>query len=146
MKLSTTNRYAVRAIVDIALFQEKGPVSIHSISKRQDVSVKYLELILLPLKKAGLLESTRGVKGGYRLTKDPSKITPGDIVRIVDGPVDLIDCLSIEHPVLCSRSSKCSTKKLWIKLKNAVDEVLDSVTIQDLVNQQLELNKTANLV
>jgi Rrf2 family cysteine metabolism transcriptional repressor len=146
MKLSTTNRYAVRAIVDIAQYQAGGPVSIHSISKRQDVSIKYLELILLPLKKAGLLKSTRGVKGGYNLTKDPSTITPGDIVRIVDGPVDLVDCLSVDHPVICPRIKKCSTRQLWLKLKQEVDKILDSTTIQELVNQQQELNKTANSV
>lgn len=146
MKLSTTNRYAVRAIVDIALYQANGPVSIRAIAKRQDVSVKYLELILLPLKKEGLLKSTRGVKGGYMLTKDPSSITPGDIVRIVDGPVDLVDCLSVDHPVTCNRIKKCSTRKLWLTLKQEIDKILDSTTIQELVDQQLELNKTTNSV
>lgn len=146
MKLSTTNRYAIRAIVDIALHQSKGPVSINSISKRQDVTVKYLELIMHPLKEAGVIVSTRGVKGGYRLKKDPSLITPGDIIRIVDGPIDLIGCLSFDHKAQCNRMQKCSTRSLWIKLKKAVDEVLDSTTIQELVNQQLELNKTTNSV
>jgi Rrf2 family transcriptional regulator, cysteine metabolism repressor len=146
MKISTTSRYGVRAVVDIAMYQSKGPVSIHSISKRQDISIKYLELIFLPLKKAGLLTSTRGVKGGYRLTKDPSLITPGDIVRIVDGHFDFVECLNTDNNIPCKRMSKCVTQSLWLKLKLAVEEVLDSITIQELANQQLNLNKSAKSV
>jgi Rrf2 family cysteine metabolism transcriptional repressor len=146
MKLSTTSRYGVRAIVDIVLNQEFGPVSIHSISKRQNISIKYLESILRPLKINGILDSTRGVNGGYHFSKDPNKVTPGDIVRILDGTFDLVYCLSTEEVKQCERSNKCSTRNLWYKLKLAIESVLDSISIQELANQQANLNKGANSV
>lgn len=146
MKLSTTSRYAVRAMVDITMHQDMGPVSIQSIANRQDISTKYLEIILLPLKKAGLLKSTRGMKGGYQITKNPNKITAGDVVRIVDGPFDPVDCVSSSHTLVCEKMNRCSTRLLWMKLKTAVDEILDSVTIQELANQQLDLNNALNSV
>lgn len=144
MKLTTTSRYGVRAVVDIAIHQSTGPVSIHAISLRQEISIKYLELILNPIKKAGILKSIRGVKGGYLLAKDSSKITPGDIVRTLEGGFEFLNCLN-DHKS-CKRTCNCATQKLWMKLKKAFDEILDSTTVEELSIQQCELNKLQNSV
>jgi len=146
MKLSTTCRYGVRAVVDIAMYQKISPVSISSISKRQNISIKYLESILRPLKINGILDSTKGVNGGYHFSMDPNKVTPGDIVRILEGTFDLVYCLSHEEENQCERSKKCSTRNLWKNLKQAIESVLDSISIQELANQQANLNKGANSV
>jgi len=146
MKLSTTCRYGVRAVVDIAMYQKDSSVSISSISKRQNISTKYLEYILNPLKKGGLLTSTRGLKGGYSLAKDASLITPGDVVRLLDPEFIIVDCMTGDHGQKCKRISSCSTQGLWKKLKEALDSVLDSVTIQDLASQQFDLNKLMKLI
>lgn len=146
MRLTTTSRYGVRAVVDIVLNQGFGPVSIHSISKRQNISIKYLESILRPLKINGILDSTKGVNGGYHFSMDPNKVTPGDIVRILEGTFDLVYCLSNDETNQCERSNKCSTRNLWNNLKLAIESVLDSISVQELADQQANLNKGANSV
>lgn len=133
MKLSTKGRYGLRAILDIALNEHNGPVTIHSISQRQDISERYLEQLLINLKQNGLIKSIRGFQGGYMLNKDPRDITVGDVVRILEGPIAPVECVNEASQDTCSRIGFCVTNKVWEDLRNAMTEVLDSYKLEDLI-------------
>ncbi|OIO39270.1 MAG: hypothetical protein AUJ75_01505 [Candidatus Omnitrophica bacterium CG1_02_49_10] len=131
MKLSTKATYGTRAIFDIAVNSAKGPVSIKDISKRQDISVAYLEQLLNKLKKKGFLKSTRGPKGGYMLAKNPKDIRMGDVVRTLEGSVYPVDCVDGSDSG-CSRVEDCAMRILWKRLADSMKKVLDSTTLKDL--------------
>ncbi len=131
MKLSTKSRYGTRLMAELANHYKKGPVSVGEISRRQDISVKYLEQLIIPLKKAGLIKSTRGPKGGYSLTKSPDEITIGEIVEILEGGVEFSKCL--RDPGRCERTKSCATRRVWEEATEAVYEKLNSVTLSALV-------------
>ncbi len=117
-------------MVDLAVHYNKGPVQLGDISKRQDISVKYLEQILIPLKKAGYVSTVRGPKGGFLLAKAPEKITMAEIVELLEGNRNLVACT--ENPGICSRSGSCITKNLWEELTEIMYKKLSSVTLADL--------------
>ena len=131
MKLSTKTRYGTRLILDLARHYSQTPVSMGDISKRQDISVKYLEQIIRPLKKARLVVSTRGPKGGHSLAKDPNQITLGEIVRVLQSSDELAECVS--EPEKCVRSSECCVRIAWQQATEALYQKLDSTTITDLL-------------
>ena len=131
MKLSTRSRYGTRLMVDIARNSNLGPVRIHDIAKRQDISVKYLEQLIIPLKKADLIKSMRGPKGGHLLGKPKEKITVGGIVRVLEKDTGLVPC--VETTDMCNMSDSCVTRDLWLKATAAVYDILDSVTLSDLI-------------
>lgn len=120
-------------MVDLAARYNTGPVQLGDISKRQDISVKYLEQILIPLKKAGYVSTVRGPKGGFMLAKAPEKITMAEIVELLEGTMGLVACTA--DPDICSRSSSCITKTLWEELTEIMYEKLRSVTLADLVER-----------
>jgi Rrf2 family protein len=132
MKLSTRSRYGTRILVDLARHHDQGPVQIGEISKRQDLSVKYLEQLIRPLKQAHLVTSVRGPKGGHVLAKNPEDITLGQIVRLFEGQSELVACIS--HPEKCSMAEDCQVRLAWQDATRALYEKLDSTTIADLVN------------
>jgi len=132
MKLSTRSRYGTRILVDLARHHDQGPVQIGEISKRQDISVKYLEQLIRPLKQAHLVTSVRGPKGGHVLAKNPEDITLGQIVRLFEGQSELVECIS--HPEKCSMAEDCQVRLAWQDATRALYEKLDSTTIADLVN------------
>lgn len=134
MKLSTKGRYGLRAILDVALHQHAGPVTIHSIAQRQEISERYLEQLLITLKQNGLIKSIRGFQGGYMLNKEPRNISVGDVVRALEGPIAPVDCVD-ENSKGCSRIESCVTKIVWEDLKNAMSEVLDSYNLEDLLQE-----------
>src|SRR5210317_463747 len=134
MKLSTKTRYGTRLILDLARHYGQTPVSIGDISKRQNISVKYLEQIIRPLKTARLVISTRGPKGGHSLTKDPKEITLGEIVRVLQSSEVLAECVS--EPEKCLRSSDCCVRIAWQEATNALYEKLNSITITDLLTYE----------
>ena len=144
MKLSTRSRYGTRLMIDIARYSNLGPVRIHDIAKRQDISVKYLEQLIIPLKKAEMIKSMRGPKGGHLLGKPKEKITVGGIVRVLEKDTGLVPC--VETVDVCDMSDSCITRNLWLKATAAVYEILDAVTLSDLVkgndNQKKNKNKT----
>lgn len=142
MNLSTKGRYAVRAMLDLALQSGDGLTLIKDISKRQGISVLYLEQLLTRLKAAGLVRSTRGPKGGFRLTRLPSQIRIGDILQTMEGSTAPVAC--VDHAMLCSRADSCVTRKVWAEMKQAMDEVLESTTLQDLVKRE-ERNEVGTL-
>ena len=130
MKLSTRSRYGSRILVDLAKHQHLGPVQIGKISKRQGVSVKYLEQLIRPLKKAGWVISVRGPKGGHMLAKEPEDITLGQIVRLFEVQTDLVECVS--SPESCRLSIDCKIRSAWKEAAQALYEKLDTTTIADL--------------
>lgn len=133
MNISTKGRYAVRAMLDLALQSGDGPTMIKDISKRQGISVLYLEQLFTRLKAAGLVGSTRGPKGGFRLTRLPSQIRIGDILQTMEGSMAPVAC--VDNAMLCSRADSCVTRKVWAEMKQAMDKVLESTTLQDLVKR-----------
>jgi Rrf2 family protein len=131
MKLSTRSRYGVRILVDLARNSNQGPVQMGDISKRQDISVKYLEQLIRPLKQANMVNSVRGPKGGHLLTKKPEDITLGQIVRLFEGQSELVECIS--NPEKCSMSDDCQVRLAWEDATKVLYDKLDSTTIADLV-------------
>ena len=132
MKLSTRSRYGTRILVDLARHYDRGPVQIGEISKRQEISVKYLEQLIRPLKQAHLVTSVRGPKGGHQLAIKPEDITLGQIVRLFEGQSELVECIS--HPERCSMSEDCRVRLAWQDATRVLYEKLDSTTIADLVS------------
>ena len=135
MKISTKGRYALRLMIDIAIHSAAEPVRIKDIAKRQDVSEKYLEQIIAVLNKAGYVKSIRGPKGGYLLTKQPADCTAGMILRLTEGSLAPVSCLEFEEND-CPRQDQCATLELWKRLDQAIKDVVDSVTLEDLVEWQ----------
>lgn len=134
MKLSTRGRYAVSAMFDLASHAEDVPISAAAISKSQRIPLSYLEQILLKLKKGGLVKTTKGPSGGYKLAKLPHRISIGDIIKAADGPIALADCLP--HGSRCPKSGCCSTKSLWARLSDKVSKVFESTSLADLCKEK----------
>jgi len=141
MKISTKGRYALRLMLDLAQHSEKGEcVSIKKIAERQDISEKYLEQIVTKLSKAGYVVSTRGAQGGYKLAKSPKEYTVGMILRLTEGNLAPVSCLE-EKSNKCSRCNQCVTVEVWQSINDAVDNVVENITLQDLVSRQIEKNE-----
>src|SRR4030042_3121186 len=122
MRLSTKGRYGVRALLDVALHNETGPVLLKDIARRQDVSAQYLEHLISPLIKAGILRSRRGSRGGMSLGRTPDEINLSQVVEILEGSLAPVEC--VDNPEVCSRSSSCVTRDVWVELKAATVGVL----------------------
>jgi Rrf2 family protein len=134
MKLSTRTRYGTRALLELALHEGEGPVFLKDIARRQQISLPYLEHLVTPLISTGIIRSTKGPKGGITLARKPEEIKLSEITQLLEGSVTPVEC--IEHPEVCSRSELCVTREVWSKLKDAMDGVLESTTLQDLVERQ----------
>ncbi|HXZ94351.1 MAG TPA: Rrf2 family transcriptional regulator [Dehalococcoidia bacterium] len=134
MKLSTRGRYGVRALLDLALHSGEGTVLLKDIARRQEISLPYLEHLIAPLVAAGLMKSTRGARGGVLLLKPPAEIKLSEVVQLLEGSIAPVDC--VDNPALCHRSALCVTRDIWIEMKSAMSQVLDSTTLQDLVERQ----------
>lgn len=135
MLVSTKGRYALRTMVDLALHTEGGPVKIKDIAKRQDISGKYLEQIISILSRAGYVRSIRGNQGGYYLSRPASEYTVGMILRVTEGSLAPVDCLTGEENP-CARQQDCVTLKLWKELDRSIKNVVDHYTLEDLVQWQ----------
>lgn len=131
MKLSTKGKYGVKAMVDLAIHYGDAPVSIKTISQRQNISEYYLEQLFSPLRKAKLIKSVRGAQGGYVLNRLPSEIKVSDVMNVLEGPIEISDCVD---GVECNNIDWCATRLLWAKIKNSIDEVMENITLQDIVN------------
>lgn len=135
MKLSTKGRYGLRALLDLAVHQERGPVSIQSIADRQDISESYLEQIIGKLRKAGLVNSIRGAQGGYQLALDPSDISVGDVLRALEGNLTPVECNGLQEDGLCSGKDLCVTKYVWKKINESINETVDEIKLDQLVEE-----------
>lgn len=138
MKISTKGRYALRVMLDLAINNTGEYIPLKDISERQNITVKYMEQIISLLKKSGFLESTRGNGGGYRLSKTLRDYTVGDILRAAEGSLAPVACLEDEENQ-CERSSICATLKFWTGLDKAINDYVDSVTLQDLFEEHQSL-------
>ena len=139
MKISTKGRYALRLMLDLALNNNGEPVRIKDIAARQEISDKYLEQIISTLNKAGYVKSIRGPQGGYLLTREPEKYTVGMILRLTEGSLAPVTCLEDEVNS-CPRQDSCATLRLWQMLDEAISDVVDNVTLSDLVEWQGQIS------
>lgn len=131
MKLSTRSRYGTRLMLDMAEHYDDGPIHLMKIAQRQGISVKYLEQIIIPLKKAHYVKSVRGPKGGHILAKPPEEITVGEIVALLEESVSLVDCSY--NDTVCERSQICPTRHIWQEAAQAMFAKLESITLADLL-------------
>ena len=136
MKISTKGRYALRLMLDLAVNYTGEYISIKSIAARQEISEKYLEQIITHLNRAGYVKSVRGAQGGYMLSRDPSEYTVGMILRLLEGSLAPVSCLDEEEN--CERISNCVTMEIWEKIQQAVEDVVDNITLADLVTRYQE--------
>jgi len=134
MKLSTKSRYGTRILMELAMRVDDGPVRVSQISEIQKIPLKYIEQLIRTLKKAGYLESTRGVKGGHHLKTPPENISLGDVVRLFEGQSDLVQCIS--SPDQCSQSCECKARLAWQEANRVLHEKLDAISIADLIKQE----------
>lgn len=138
MKISTKGRYAVRLMLDLAMSETESPVRLKEIVGRQGISDKYLEQIISILNKAGYVKSVRGPMGGYRLVRKPEEYTVGEILRLTEGSLSPVECAGANG--ICKRQEKCASQILWKRLNDAVYQVVDGVTLEELMSWQKELN------
>jgi Rrf2 family protein len=142
MKLSTRSRYGFRAALELAVEYGKGPLQIKTMAEREGISNKYLEQIIAILKASGLVTSMRGPRGGYSLAKHPSEIKLLEIFGILEGPVVTVEC--VDHPEYCARCTDCVTRRVWQEMQQAMSAVLESKTLQTLVDDLLKNQQTAD--
>jgi len=133
MKLSTRTRYGIRAILELAEKDGSGPLRVKTIAQSQDISVKYLEQLMSILRSAGFVRSIRGSKGGYMLAKAPNQIKLSDVFDCLEGPVTTVEC--VEDKDYCARAADCVARQVWAQVQQAINNVLQSITLQDLVDR-----------
>jgi len=138
MQLSTKARYAARAMVELAKRSGQGPVKLKDIAANQDISLKYLEQVMFPLRVGGYVRTQKGSRGGYILVKAPEKITLLEIVQCVEGSITPVNCA--DDAELCNRSEKCATRGAWVGLKDAIYNELSGITLAELAEKQKVLD------
>lgn len=136
MKFSTRTRYGVRAMLDLAFHYSGRPVLVKDIAKRQNISEKYLEHIMIILKKAGFVQSISGAKGGYILAREPSEIKLSELVKVLEGTLAPVAC--VEHKGLCKWVDSCAVREVWVKIKEEIMKTLGSITLEELVKKERE--------
>ncbi|HPD21268.1 MAG: RrF2 family transcriptional regulator [Desulfomonilia bacterium] len=136
MKITTRSRYGVRLMLELARNFEKGQVLLKDIARNEEISEKYLSLIIIPLRTAGLVQSTRGAHGGYSLTRPPEEITLKDIVQVLEGGISLVDC--VENSSSCSRSQTCVSRDVWSIVSERISQTLESISLGDLLAKTRE--------
>jgi Rrf2 family protein len=134
MKISTKIRYGARAMLELAYHYGEGPIELKEIAKRENISLKYLEQVINPLRAAGLVKSIRGAKGGYSLAKPPSEICLYDVVETLEGPLNLLECL--RDSKVCQKVPSCVTRDIWQEVSEAISKIFYSVTLEDMVNRK----------
>ena len=136
MKVSTRGEYGVRAMVALAHHYGDGPLSIAEIARQSNIPPAYLEQLIAPLRRADLVTSRRGARGGYILSRDPSEIRVGDVYRVMEGPVAPMDCVSEDlTDQICPLIDGCETRPIWVKVRDSIVEALDSTTLADLARK-----------
>lgn len=137
MKLSTKGRYGLRAFIDLAVWGEEETVSLASIAERQNISVSYLEQLMAKLKKAGLVNSIRGVNGGYVIAKPAEEISVGDVLRALEGDLAPVECPGIDDSgsAYCDGSAHCVSKIVWKRINDSINNTVDSIYIGELVKE-----------
>ena len=132
MKLSTKGRYGIHAMYDLAQFGSETPQPIKSIAERQNIPEAYLEQLIGQLRRSGLVKSVRGAQGGYLLSRSPSEITVGEVLRTLEGELAMVDCLLEEDA--CHKACSCPTRVVWKKLRDGMNAIVDGITLQDMLD------------
>ncbi len=135
MKLSTRGRYGIHAMYDLAVHYGDGPQSIKMIAERQTIPEAYLEQLIALLRKAKLVISNRGAMGGYRLAHQPEEITVGQVLRALEGGLNLVDCLTEEEQ--CGKSCACPSRVVWLKIQQGLNNIVDGITLQDMIDEYM---------
>lgn len=133
MRFSAREEYALRAMVELADHHGQGPIPLGRVAEAQNISLAYLEQIVGPLRERGILESTRGAYGGYTLVRSPAEVTVGDVLRVVEGAIVPMPCVSPEGS--CARTGSCATQVVWERVRHSLVETLDSITLADLLDK-----------
>jgi Rrf2 family protein len=141
MRITYRGDYALKTILDLTLHYGESPVTIADLAKRQDLPIKFLEQILLDLKRGGFVESRRGKVGGYLLAKQPSRIRVGDIIRFVDGPIEPIACVDKKYRG-CRDIYRCIFRRIWEEVAKTTASIIDNITFEDLAKKAGNLKST----
>ena len=139
MKISTKGRYGMRAMIDLAAHEGNGPILLRDIAGRQQISERYLEQLILMLKSAGLVKSTRGARGGFALARAANEIRLSEVLRALEGSLVLVEC--VDDPNTCSRVDSCVTRDVWQEITDAILSILDSKSLKDMVDLQCNKKK-----
>jgi Rrf2 family cysteine metabolism transcriptional repressor len=134
VRFSTRGRYGVQIMVDLAKHSDEGPISLKSVADRQKLSEHYLEQLVPELRKAGLVKSVRGAQGGYILAKKPESINIGDVIRVLEGPIAPVECTNQTGSDCCEKTSFCVTREVWVKVRDSINDVVDSISLADLIS------------
>ncbi|MDI6600729.1 MAG: Rrf2 family transcriptional regulator [Thermoanaerobacteraceae bacterium] len=140
MRLSTKGQYGLRAMFELAINYGEGPLSLKTIADRQYISEHYLEQLIATMRKAGLVSSTRGAQGGYVLSRSPEEITVGQVIRVLEGPLAPVECVIDDEESVCDRSGYCPTRIVWKKIRDSINQVVDSITLQDMVDDYRKMH------
>ena len=132
MRISAREQYGLRAMVELARHHDQGPLSLSEVAQAQDLSLSYLEQIVMPLRRAGLLRSVRGARGGYLLARSPKGVTVGDVIRALEGSIMPMACVAEDTCTPCERESSCATRTVWKEVHDRIVETLESTTLADL--------------
>jgi Rrf2 family transcriptional regulator, cysteine metabolism repressor len=144
MKISTKGRYGIRAMLELALHYSDSPIMVKDIARRQSISERYLEQLLLLLKVAGFVKASRGTHGGFILSRPPSEIKLNTIINALEGPISLVDC--VDAPDLYPKASYCAMHDIWLEVGKAMDEVLESITLKELAERQVKKEARAGVL
>ncbi len=136
MRLSTRGHYGLKAMFDLALHYGAGPVSLKSVAERQNISGYYLEQLMAALRKGGLVKSVRGAQGGYVLARPPDEINVGDVIRILEGPIAPVECVSELKVAECDQADRCITRTVWEKVRDGIARVMDSISLADMCREE----------
>lgn len=145
MILSTRGRYGLKMMFELALNYGNGAMPLKDIANKQSLSDTYLEQLISPLRKNRLVISIRGAQGGYELSKKPEEITVGEIIRILEGPLAPSECVLEEEPE-CSKADYCATRIIWEKITDSINNVIDSITLKDMIDDYNRLSKKQNIL
>ena len=148
MKLTTKGRYGLRAAIDLAMYAKTEPVSLSDVAERQNISISYLEQLIAKLKKAGIVQSTRGAQGGYALAKEPEEISVGEILRALEGSLSPVDCSAVdgEGETECSASSFCVTKYVWKRINDSINDTVNNIFLSELLAEGNTVKSDASRV
>ena len=144
MKLSTRVLYGTRALLDLTLHLRKEPTQLKEIAARQNISLHYLEHLITPLIAAGILKSTRGARGGVQLNRYPQEVKLSEVINLLEGSISPTECVT--NPGSCPRADICATRDVWSKMKFAMDDVLESMTLQDLAEMQKDKEQSKQIM
>ena len=146
MKLTTKGRYGLRAVIDLAVYAKDEPVSLAEVAERQNISISYLEQLVAKLKKAGIVQSTRGAQGGYSLAKEPENISVGEILRALEGSLSPVDCSAVvgEGETECASSDFCVTKYVWKRISDSINDTVNAIFLSELMTESEKVKQRAS--